>query len=158
MGLSSNLKHKSLLLFHCSKPILEASIKRLRHFQCIHDTGNGAYFTTTQHTTPTFETELPIVLLWQLLTFVASIANIAFIGAFPMTSTLNIQLTNELRRYIDMRASDDDVYATPSEYIRDLVRRDMEEFAIVSDVVQGLREMKAGTFAKESILDILNKS
>jgi antitoxin ParD1/3/4 len=79
-------------------------------------------------------------------------------GVFTMSSTLNVQLTNELRRYIDMRASDNDVYATPSEYIRDLVRRDMEDFAIVSDVVQGLREMKAGTFADESILDILNES
>ncbi|PSB68577.1 hypothetical protein C7B61_00110 [filamentous cyanobacterium CCP1] len=75
-----------------------------------------------------------------------------------MSSTLNVQLTNELRRYIDMRASDNDVYATPSEYIRDLVRRDMEDFAIVSDVVQGLREVKAGEFVSESILDILDES
>jgi antitoxin ParD1/3/4 len=98
------------------------------------------------------------VLQWQLLTFVAITGKINKSGVSFMSSTLNVQLTNELRRYIDMRASDDDVYATPSEYIRDLVRRDMEEFAIVSDVVQGLREMKAGTFAKESILDILNES
>lgn len=75
-----------------------------------------------------------------------------------MSSTLNVQLTNELRRYIDMRASDNDVYATPSEYIRDLVRRDMEDFAIVLDVVQGLREVKAGEFVSESILDILDES
>jgi len=43
-----------------------------------------------------------------------------------MSSSLNIQLTDELRRYVDQRASDDDVYSTPSEYIRDLIRRDME--------------------------------
>lgn len=43
-----------------------------------------------------------------------------------MSSTLNIKLTNELRRYVDQRASDEDVYSTPSEYIRDLIRRDME--------------------------------
>lgn len=43
-----------------------------------------------------------------------------------MSSTLNIQLTNELRRYVDERASDNDVYSTPSEYIRDLIRKDME--------------------------------
>jgi antitoxin ParD1/3/4 len=74
-----------------------------------------------------------------------------------MSSSLNIQLTNELRRYIDMRASDNDVYSTPSEYIRDLVRRDMEDWAIVSDVMQGLKEMKQGKFAPESIIDILNE-
>lgn len=75
-----------------------------------------------------------------------------------MTNTLNIQLTSELRRYIDMRASDDDVYATPSEYIRDLVRRDMEEYAAVADIVHGLREAKAGYISDDSILDILNES
>jgi len=42
-----------------------------------------------------------------------------------MSSTLNIQLTKELRRFVDERASDHDVYATPSEYIRDLIRHDM---------------------------------
>ncbi len=43
-----------------------------------------------------------------------------------MSSTLNIQLTNELRQFVDARSSDDDVYSTPSEYVRDLIRRDME--------------------------------
>lgn len=74
-----------------------------------------------------------------------------------MSSTLNVQLTNALRRYIDMRTSDDDVYATPSEYIRDLVRRDMEDWAIVSSVVQGLKELGRGEFVPESILDILHE-
>ena len=74
-----------------------------------------------------------------------------------MASTLNIQLTDELRRHVDMRASDNDVYATPSEYIRDLVRRDMEDWAIVSMVVQGLKEVSGGKFVKESILDVLHE-
>ena len=74
-----------------------------------------------------------------------------------MASTLNVQLTDELRRHVDMRASDNDVYATPSEYIRDLVRRDMEDWAIVSMVVQGLKEVSSGKFAKETILDILRE-
>lgn len=43
-----------------------------------------------------------------------------------MSSSLNIQLTDELRRFVDERAGDDDIYATPSEYVRDLIRRDME--------------------------------
>jgi len=74
-----------------------------------------------------------------------------------MPSTLNVQLTDELRRHVDMRASDNDVYATPSEYIRDLVRRDMEDWAIVSVVVQGLKEVGDGEFVKETILDILRE-
>ena len=74
-----------------------------------------------------------------------------------MSSSLNVQLTDELRRYIDMRASENDVYATPSEYIRDLVRRDMEDWKIVSDIAQGLREIKNQEFVSESILDILQE-
>jgi antitoxin ParD1/3/4 len=74
-----------------------------------------------------------------------------------MASTLNIQLTDELRRYVDMRASDNDVYVTPSEYIRDLVRRDMEDWMIVSSVAKGLKEAGNGEFVKESILDILHE-
>lgn len=45
---------------------------------------------------------------------------------YNMSSSLNIQLTNELRQFVNARASDDDVYSTPSEYVRDLIRRDME--------------------------------
>ena len=71
-----------------------------------------------------------------------------------MSSTLNLQLTTELRRYIDLRASDNDVYSTPSEYIRDLVRRDMEDWAVASSVIQGLKEAASGNFVKESIIDI----
>ncbi len=74
-----------------------------------------------------------------------------------MSSSLNVQLTDELRRYIDMRASDNDVYATPSEYIRDLVRRDMEDWKIISDIAQGLKEIKNQEFVSESIIDILQE-
>ena len=74
-----------------------------------------------------------------------------------MSSTLNVQLTTELRRYVDMRASDNDIYSTPSEYIRDLVRRDMGDWAIVSGVMQGLKEARKSKFVKETILDILHE-
>ena len=48
-----------------------------------------------------------------------------------MSSSLNLSLTNELRRYVDMRANDEDLHATPSESIRDLIRQDMEEHAVL---------------------------
>jgi hypothetical protein len=38
------------------------------------------------------------------------------------------------RRRADERASDKDVYATPSEYIRDLVRQDMQDHAVAINV------------------------
>jgi len=74
-----------------------------------------------------------------------------------MSCSLNIQLTNELRRYIDERASDDDVYATPSEFIRDLIRRDMEERGIVRHVMEGLDDFKNSRFSAKSILDFKRK-
>lgn len=74
-----------------------------------------------------------------------------------MPSSLNVSLTDELRRYVDSRASDADLYATPSEYIRDLIRRDMQDWAIVKSVARGLREAAGGDHAPESILDVLNE-
>ena len=74
-----------------------------------------------------------------------------------MPNSLNVTLTGQLRQHVDLRASDSDVYATPSEYIRDLIRRDMEDWQIVSGVVQGLREVKQGYFVDETIMDILDE-
>jgi len=71
-----------------------------------------------------------------------------------MSSSLNVSLTNELRRYVNTRASDADVYSTPSEYIRDLIRQDMENRQVVSHVMRGLDDVKQGRFSEKSILDI----
>jgi len=71
-----------------------------------------------------------------------------------MSSSLNVSLTNELRRYVNTRASDADVYSTPSEYIRDLIRQDMENRQVVSHVMRGLDDVKQGHFSEKSILDI----
>ncbi len=74
-----------------------------------------------------------------------------------MAKSLNLSLTKELRRYVDARSGDDDVYATPSEFIRDLIRRDMQDWEVVHDVIQGLKEAQNNEFASESILDILHE-
>ena len=73
-----------------------------------------------------------------------------------MTSSLNIQLTTELRRYVDERASDDDIYSTPSEFIRDLIRKDREK-RVVNEVIQGIREINHGKAVKMSVIDIFNE-
>jgi len=71
-----------------------------------------------------------------------------------MASSLNVSLTNELRSYVNTRASDDDVYATTSEYIRDLIRQDMENRRTVLHVMHGLDDVKNGNFSEKSILEI----
>lgn len=71
-----------------------------------------------------------------------------------MSSSLNVSLTDELRKYIDERASDTDLYATPSEYIRDLIRQDMGTHHVITHVMNGLNDLKNGNFSEKSILDI----
>lgn len=70
-----------------------------------------------------------------------------------MSSSLNIQLTDELRRYVDERASDNDVYATPSEYIRDLIRQDMQDRAVALNILEGMVDLRHGRLSDKSILD-----
>ena len=70
-----------------------------------------------------------------------------------MSSTLNVQLTDALRKYVDERASDKDVYATPSEYIRDLIRQDMQDRAVALNILEGLGDVRHGRFSDKSILD-----
>ena len=71
-----------------------------------------------------------------------------------MSSSLNIQLTDALRKYVDERASDKDVYATPSEYIRDLIRQDMQDRAVATKIFEGLDDVRKGRFSSQSILDV----
>lgn len=71
-----------------------------------------------------------------------------------MSRSLDVQLTDVLRKYVDERASDKDVYAAPSEYIRDLIRQDMQGRAVALNVLEGLTDLRQGRFSDESILDI----
>jgi antitoxin ParD1/3/4 len=70
-----------------------------------------------------------------------------------VSSSLNIQLTDALRQYVNERASDKDVYATPSEYIRDLIRQDMQDRAVAVNILEGLDDLRQGRFSAKSILD-----
>ena len=74
-----------------------------------------------------------------------------------MSSSLNVQLTNELRKYVDERAGDSGVYATPSEYIRNLIRQDMEDQGVVRHAMKGLDDLKHGRLSSKSILDFKTK-
>lgn len=72
-----------------------------------------------------------------------------------MSSNLKLSLTDELRHFVDTRAGEHEVYSTPSEYISDLIRRDMESEAVLAKIRRGLDDIKHSRFAKESVLDIM---
>lgn len=44
----------------------------------------------------------------------------------PMSSVLTLFLTDELRAFIDQNSSDGTLYATPSEFVRDVLRKKKE--------------------------------
>ena len=74
-----------------------------------------------------------------------------------MASSLNLSLTDELRKFINSRTGDAGVYSTPSEYLRDLIRRDMESQGIVAHVLDGLDDIRKSRFSNKSILDIADE-
>ena len=71
-----------------------------------------------------------------------------------MANSLNLSLTDELRDFVNIRAGNTGLYATPSEYLRDLIRRDMESQETVLHVMDGLNDLKNGRFSAKSIIDI----
>lgn len=73
-----------------------------------------------------------------------------------MSKALNVSLTDPLREFVDSRTGDHSVYATPSEYMRALIRKDMEEQDVIDHVTAGLADVKAGRFSQKTILDIAN--
>jgi len=56
-----------------------------------------------------------------------------------MSSTINLSLTDELRGFIDRNCGDHGLYATPSEFVRDLLR-EKKERQEASDLREGILE------------------
>ena len=54
-----------------------------------------------------------------------------------MSSSLNLSLTDELRSFIDQNCGDGTLYATPSEFVRDVLREKKEriEAARIRDAI-----------------------
>lgn len=64
-----------------------------------------------------------------------------------MSSTINLSLTDELRAFIDSNCGDGTLFATPSEFLRDLLREKKErlEAAEVRDsILEGYQDLIAG--------------
>ena len=60
-----------------------------------------------------------------------------------MANTLNLSLTDELRAFIDQNCGDGTMYATPSEFVRDLLRQKklQTEAALVrASIIEGYQD------------------
>lgn len=64
-----------------------------------------------------------------------------------MAKSLNLSLTDELRAFIDQNCGDGTLYATPSEFVRDVLRRQkaQQEAALARQaIVEGYQDAIAG--------------
>ena len=79
-----------------------------------------------------------------------------------MPSSLNLSLTDELRAFVDSNSGDGTMYATPSEYVRDLLRQQkarLEASAARHAIIEGYEDAIEGraTEFKGSLRDLLGK-
>lgn len=72
-----------------------------------------------------------------------------------MGASLHVSLPDEMRRYVDGIANGTSLYATPSEYVRDLIRKDMEKMEVYQALLQGLDEAERGEFVPDGFMDDL---
>jgi antitoxin ParD1/3/4 len=64
-----------------------------------------------------------------------------------MSTTLNLSLTDELKKYLQRNSGEGTVYSTPSDYVRDLIRHDMEKKEIShirEKILSGLQDAVNG--------------
>lgn len=64
-----------------------------------------------------------------------------------MSDRINARLSQPLAEFVDRMVGESGLYETPSEYVRDLIRRDMErrDGRLVQDaLLAGYRDMAAG--------------
>lgn len=64
-----------------------------------------------------------------------------------MGSSINLSLTDELRAFVDRNCGDGTLYATPSEFLRDILREKkqrMEAAAIRDGILEGYQDIIAG--------------
>jgi antitoxin ParD1/3/4 len=65
-----------------------------------------------------------------------------------MPSSLHVSLPDEMRAYVDLRTNGKNAYATPSEYVRALIREDMEKESqrlyVFGELLKSTEDIKAG--------------
>lgn len=79
-----------------------------------------------------------------------------------MAHTLNLSLTDELRAFIDQNCGEGTLYATPSEFVRDLLRQrkvQLEAAQVRDAIIEGYQDAIEGrTVAFEGNLRRLLKA
>ena len=61
--------------------------------------------------------------------------------------SINIPLTDEMKRFVSEQAGDGTMYSTPSEYVRDLIRHDQEKKeaeALKASILEGYQDIAEG--------------
>ena len=64
-----------------------------------------------------------------------------------MGSSINLSLTDELREFVDRSCGDGTLYATPSEFLRSLLREKKERLdaaATRGAIIEGYQDLAAG--------------
>ena len=65
-----------------------------------------------------------------------------------MTSSLHVSLPDEMRQFVDQRTNGKKRYTTPSEYVRALIREDMENDAearyVYKELLKSAADIEAG--------------
>ena len=64
-----------------------------------------------------------------------------------MSSSINLSLTDELRKFIDQNTGHGSLYATPSEFLRSLLREKKERLEareLRSAIIEGYQDAIAG--------------
>lgn len=64
-----------------------------------------------------------------------------------MANTLNLSLTDELRAFVDANCGDGTLYATPSEFVRDLLRHkklEIEAASVRDAILEGYQDAIQG--------------
>ena len=80
-----------------------------------------------------------------------------------MSSTLNLSLTDELRAFVDSNSGEGTLYATPSEFVRDMLRQrksQLEAKAAREGILEGYQDAIAGRTVefKGDLIGLLKKA
>ncbi len=72
-----------------------------------------------------------------------------------MGASLHVSLPDDMRRFVDRVANGTSTYATPSEYVRDLIRKDMDKMHVYDALLTGLDQANRGEFVADDFMDKL---
>ena len=80
-----------------------------------------------------------------------------------MSSSLNLSLTDELRDFVNQHSGDGTLYATPSEFVRDILRQrklQLEAQKLREGILEGFQDIIDGRLQefKGSLEDVMKRA